>query len=261
METVRWWIDHYDAGIRYADDHVGLVIERLDQLGILDETLIMISADHGENQGELNVWGDHQTADAITCRVPLIVASPEHFQAPRVDTALHYQFDWAATLLELAGGRVPEIWDGEPFTPAFLRGEAIGRDFLVTGQGAWACQRGVRFDYHERPYMLLRTYHDGYKMLEDLMLFDLAADPQEQYNLAQEHLEVATQGLLHLENWLKEMLQTSTHDIDPMMTVLRQDGGLHTRGTLPEYLARLRQTGRAHHAETLARKHDFAQAD
>jgi len=38
--------------------------------------VIIISADHGENLGELNIYGDHQTADQITCRVPLIVKWP-----------------------------------------------------------------------------------------------------------------------------------------------------------------------------------------
>ena len=55
---------------------------------------------------------------------------------------------------------------------------------LVTSQGAWACQRGVRFDQ----YMLLRSYHDGYKHLEPVMLWDLTEDPHEQHDLAPERL-------------------------------------------------------------------------
>jgi len=39
----------------------------------------------GENQGELNVWGDHQTADAITCQVPLITRMPGSHRAARVN--------------------------------------------------------------------------------------------------------------------------------------------------------------------------------
>jgi choline-sulfatase len=51
------------------------------------------------------------------------------------------------------------------------------------------------------------------------------------------------------------MAVTSQHDTDPMMTVLREGGALHTRGMLPIYLARLRATERAHHAELLASRH------
>ncbi|CAA9573417.1 MAG: Sulfatase [uncultured Thermomicrobiales bacterium] len=249
--TMRRWIDSYDTGIRYADEHVGHLLNALADAGVLDETLVMVSADHGENQGELNVWGDHQTADAITCRVPLIVRMPGARGEARVDSALHYHFDWAATLIELAGGEVPANWDGVPFTAAFRTGREAGRPFLVTSQQAWACQRGVRFDQ----YLLLRSYHDGYKDLEPVMLWDLSADPHEQHDLAPQRPDLVERGLGLLATWYGEMALSGRHDADPMMTVLREGGPLHTRGMLPNYLARLRATGRAHHAERLAGRH------
>ena len=48
----------------------------LADLGILEETAVIVSADHGENLGELNVYCDHQTADQLTVRVPLIISWP-----------------------------------------------------------------------------------------------------------------------------------------------------------------------------------------
>jgi arylsulfatase A-like enzyme len=241
----------YDTGIRYVDEHVGRLLNALADVGVLDDTLIMISADHGENHGELNIWGDHQTADAITCHVPLIVRLPGTRRQARVDAALHYQYDWAATLIELAGGAVPANWDGKPFTAAFEAGRDEGRPYLVTSQNAWACQRGVRFDR----YMLLRSYHDGYKHLEPVMLWDLEADPHEQHDLAGERPDLVERGLRLLADWYGEMALTSRHDVDPMLTVLREGGPLHTRGMLRNYLARLRATGRAAHAERLEQRH------
>jgi len=70
------WVDGYDVGVRYMDDYIGRILDALEEAGVLDETLIVFSADHGENLGELNVYGDHQTADDKTCRVPLIVRGP-----------------------------------------------------------------------------------------------------------------------------------------------------------------------------------------
>lgn len=180
MRAVKQWIDGYDVGIRYADEHVGRLLNALADAGALDETVIMISADHGENQGELNVWGDHHTADACTSRVPLIVRWPGLTDSPRADRALLYQYDWAATLVELAGGEVPDNWDGQSFAEAFREGREGGRSYLVTSQQAWSCQRGVRFD----DCLCLRTYHDGFKQLEPVMLFDLVNDPHEQHDLA-----------------------------------------------------------------------------
>jgi len=251
MEAVKQWIDGYDVGIRYADEHVGRLLNGLADTGVLDDTVIMVSADHGENQGELNVWGDHQTADQPTCRVPLIVRWPGLSDSPRVDRALHYQYDWAATLVELMGGQVPDNWDARPFTKSFREGGEVGREYLVTSQNAWSCQRGVRFD----DYLCLRTYHDGYKQLEPVMLFDLADDPHEQHDLAAERPDLVDRAMGLLADWHHEMVSTSQHNVDPMMTVLREGGAFHTRGRLPAYLERLRATGRAHHAERLASRH------
>lgn len=250
MEAIRRWIDGYDMGIRYADEHLGQLLNALADAGVLDETVVMIGADHGENLGELNVWGDHQTADAITCRVPLIVRWPG-LTSERVDRALHYHYDWAATLIELLGGSVPPWWDGRPFTAAFRAGAEDGRPYLVTSQGAWACQRGVRFEQ----YLCLQTYHDGHKQLEPIMLFDLAADPHEQHDLAADRPELVSRALGLLAEWYHEMMVTSPHESDPLMTVLRDGGPYHTRGELRAYLARLRATGRAAHAERLAARH------
>jgi len=251
MQAVRQWIDGYDVGIRYADEHVGRLLSALEDAGVLNDTIVMVSSDHGENQGELNVWGDHQTADQITCHVPMIVHAPGLANGPRIDRALHYQYDWAATLIELAGGTVPDNWDGVPFTQAFREGREQGREYLVVSQNAWSCQRSVRFD----DYICLRTYHDGYKQLEPVMLYDLVNDPHEQHNLAGTRPNIVHRAMSMLSDWYHEMAVTATTDVEPMMTVLREGGALHTRGMLPRYLERLRQTGRGHHAERLARLH------
>jgi choline-sulfatase len=251
MEAVKQWIDGYDTGIRYADKHMGLLLNALADEGVLDNTIIMVSSDHGENQGELNVWGDHQTADQITCRIPLIVRWPSLTDPPRADAGLIYHFDWAATMIELLGGRVPDNWDGRSFAGAFREGREEGHEYLVTSQMAWACQRGIRFG----DYMCLRTYHDGYKMLEPVMLFDLANDPHEQVNMADERPDLVSRAMAFLADWYQEMASTALHDIDPMMTVLREGGSFHTRDQLPTYLERLRATGRTHHAERLAALH------
>lgn len=252
MRAVKQWIDGYDTGIRYADEAVGQLLAALDAIGVLDDTVVMLSADHGENQGELNVWGDHQTADHITCRVPLIVRWPGLTDQPRVDASLHYQLDWAATLIELIGGEVPTNWDGRSFAPDFREGRDRGdRSFLVLSQNAWACQRAVRFD----DYICLRTYHDGYKQLAPFMLFNLREDPHEQRDLAAERPDLVDRAMKMLEDWRLEMVSTSRSPTDPMHTVLAEGGSFHTRGRLPGYLARLRATGREAHAERLTARH------
>jgi hypothetical protein len=92
-------------------------------------------------------------------------------------------------------------------------------------------------------------------MLEPLMLFNLKNDPHEQNDLHSSQSGLVDQAMRRLSNWERDMMLTSSTNIDPMMTVLREGGAFHTRGCLPAYLRRLRATGRADHADRLARLH------
>ncbi len=257
MERVRMMFDGYDTGVRYADEHLGRVLNALADQGVLDDTAIIISGDHGENLGELNIYGDHQTACHITSRVPLIVRWPgvTDGQAGRADPGLIYANDMAATVTELAGGSVPDSWDGESFAPALRQGEQAGRDYLVVSQNAWTCQRSVRLRHEGRDYICIRSYHDGYHAFPDVMLFDVGADPHQQHDLALARPEVVGQAMSMLDDWMGRMMRSAMHPVDPMWQVIHEGGPLHTRGRLPKYLKRLRETGRAEWADRLAAAH------
>jgi arylsulfatase A-like enzyme len=234
----------------------------LADLGVLDETAVIVSADHGENLGELNIYGDHQTADQLTSRVPLIVKWPglhagaersaAPASSPRIDRALHYHFDFAATLIEFLGGTVPDNWDGVSFATAFRRGDTnVGRDFLVLSQGAWSCQRAVRWD----DFLCIRSYHDGYHCFPDHMLFNVKDDPHEQHDLAPRHPELVARAMTMLDQWHADMMRTASHPTDPMWLVMREGGPHHCCGQLTKYCERLRNTDRGHWADELLRKH------
>ncbi|MFB9224771.1 sulfatase [Paracoccus cavernae] len=257
LAAAKTWIDGYDAGVRYADDYIGHLVAALKELGLYDKTIIVIGADHGENLGELNVWGDHQTADEYTCNVPLIIRAPDLGGDLRgsVNQGLHYHFDWAATLIDHLGGNVPEVWDGRSFKPALLEGDEGGREFLVLSQGAWAVQRGVRFRLEGEDWLFLRTWHDGFKDFGPETLFNLTQDPHETTDLAPARADVVAHASKLLADWWAEQAALSDHDVDPLMTVLREGGPYHTRGELPGYLDWLEQTGRGDAAAKLRARH------
>ncbi|MGC9454597.1 MAG: sulfatase family protein [Phycisphaerae bacterium] len=249
MDDYKRWVDGYDCGIRYADEWFGKVLRTLEDLGVLDETVILITSDHGEQMGELNVIGDHATADRATCRVPMIVRFPG-LPGGRADASLHYQNDIAATLVELAGSEVPAHWDGRSFADAFRSGESQGRDVVVSGQCCWSCQRSVRWDN----WLFIRSYHTGLKHYGERMLFNVADDPHELHDLSSERPELADHGQALLERWTAEMMATAVSASDPMWLVMREGGPFHTRGDrTAAYIERLRQTGREHHADFLAK--------
>jgi arylsulfatase A-like enzyme len=276
LDDYKVWIDGYDTGIRYADDAVGRVCEALESSGIYEDTAIIVSSDHGENQGELNVYGDHQTADLITSRVPMIIKWPG--LSPGVDSALHYQFDVSASILELLGLEVPGRWDASSFAETLRIGapvpgssplesvtsggtsaaggsaarRAAGRSFLVLSQACWSCQRAVLFD----SWILIKTYHDGLKDYPELMLFNSEIDPHEQRNLAESEPERVEEGLAILREWENEMIRTSDTKEDPMLGVIREGGPFHARlDRLQEYLDYYRSIGREDIAERMVRRY------
>ncbi len=249
MAAVRAMFDGYDTGVLAADEYVGRLLELLADLGVERDTAVMISADHGETLGELNIYCDHQTADEYTTHIPLILQWPGLGTGRRA--ALHYQIDVTATLLELLGQAVPASWDGQSFAAGLKTGADDGRDHLVMSQGAWTCQRGVRFDN----WMLISTLHDGYHLFDDVMLFDLKNDPFEQENLALARADITGRGLLMLSQWQSSMIPKAARGRDPLENVVLEGGPYHVRGQLPAYLERLRVTGRGDQAALLGAKY------
>lgn len=250
MSDLRRNIDGYDVGIRYADDHVGRVLNALSDEGVLDDTIIVFSSDHGENQGELGIYGEHATADQITSRIPFIVRGPG-VKAGQVDNGLHYNLDWAPTLAEIMGKDAPQRWDGQSFAPTLTDGRDCGRDYLVLSQCCHVCQRSVRFG----PWLYMRTYHDGYHLFPKEMLFNIETDPHEQFDVAKDNPALCQKAVYLLNEWHDDMMSSMDCEIDPLWTVMKEGGPEHARGHLKKYCERLKETGRGQHVEELMRRH------
>jgi arylsulfatase A-like enzyme len=229
---------------------VGRLLNLLADLRVDQETVVVIGSDHGENLGEMNVYGDHQTADQITTRIPMIMKWPGVAESGRY-AAKHYHIDVFATLLELADKTVPSSWDGQSFAESLRQGKDVGREELVVSQAAWSCQRGVRFDN----YLYLRTRHDAYHLWADEMLFDVVADPHQQTNLMDVQPQALQLGRDKLDSWRAAMLVDAARGRDPHDNVMAEGGPYHVRGKLEPYLERLRQTERGALADQLAEKY------
>lgn len=251
LEDAKAHIDGYDTGVHYADCYIGKLVQDLKDLGVYDDTAIIISADHGENHGELNVWGDHQTADQCTNRLPLIVRWPgvTDAAAGTFKKGLYYHLDLTATLVELVGGEQPKTWDGLSFVSDLSSSQDVGRDSLTLSQGAWSSQRSLRWEN----WILIRTYHTGLKDLPAYMLFNLKDDPHETTNLAASRTDILNLGLQKIDAWVGEQMFRASRG-DPFWGVIAEGGPLHANKhsrNWQDYLERLRATGRREHAETL----------
>lgn len=263
--SLRRMIDGYDTGIRYADDQIAKIVSALKSAGVYGDTMIIISADHGENMGELGIYGEHGTADNATCRIPLIVKFPGGVAGKR-DRALRYNIDLAPTLMDLLGGEKQALWDGRSWAASISGTGDPGWEDLVISQCAHVCQRSVRWEN----WLYVRTYHDGFHLFPDEMLFDIAADPHETCDLAGENPGLCREGAWRLCRWhdrqMQKMARTANDAVDPLWTVIREGGPFHARlgpaksgqpgrAGFEKYLGHLGSTGRAQHAAELREKY------
>jgi len=254
LTDFKRWVDGYDVGIRYTDEYVGKIVELLKEKDLYDDTIIIISSDHGENHGELNIYGDHATACHVTNRVPMIIKWPGN-RWKKEYNSLIYQSDIAATIIEGLGLEAPEFWDGRSIFTNLGDNEDFGREYIVISQNAWSCQRAVRFNN----WILIKTYHTGLKNFPEIMLFDYEKDFHMVDNIADQKPDIVVKGLRHLEEWYIKMMKKSPNNKDPIETVIKEGGPFHTRGILKYYLSRLQNTGRGEMVNTiLHRKESYS---
>ncbi|MBN2449880.1 MAG: sulfatase [Lentisphaeria bacterium] len=253
IRDLRDWrrmIDGYDCGIRYMDGHIGRILDALETAGVLDDTAILVTSDHGEDLGELGCYGEHGLSDLITHRIPMIVRWPGGPQG-HVDSGLHYNLDLAPTMAEMLHVQPWDGWQGASYAETLRDGADRGRDHLVLSQCCHGAMRSVRFG----PWMYIRTIHDFFHLYPREMLFHIEDDPHETTDLAQTRPEICAQGARLLLTWHEDMMRTMPDAVDPLWTVMREGGPEHSRGHLKTYCERLEATGRGQHVAALRARH------
>jgi arylsulfatase A-like enzyme len=99
-------IDAYDAGIRSADEQVGRILSEVD-----DDTIIIITGDHGEEFGEYNSFHEASLHQSMT-QVPIIARAP-NLPNKRISSHWAQHLDIPPTLVDAAGGDCPSSWAGD----------------------------------------------------------------------------------------------------------------------------------------------------
>jgi choline-sulfatase len=177
-EHVRNARHAYYGMVSYVDDKVGELMRTLEQVGLLDGSIVIFTSDHGEMLGERGMWYK-QTFFESAARVPLMISGPGIRKGHRVASNVSL-VDLMPTVLSLADeGRVNvnTPLDGNDRAPLMCGGAVAGNDRVVSeysDMGVCAPCRMVR----EGSYKYI--YVHGH----DPMLFDLSKDPLEHVNLS-----------------------------------------------------------------------------
>ncbi|WP_129669318.1 sulfatase [Phytoactinopolyspora endophytica] len=183
---------HYYANITMIDEQLGLILQTLEDQGVLDNTVVLFTSDHGDmlnDHGHSQKWTMYEPS----VRVPAIVWGPGRIAEGRVVDGLASLFDFGPTILELAGIDRPDWMAAESLMPA-LRPDVEadswpGREYVFSEHAGDAILTGTA--------LMTMVRSDRWKLVEFIdsaegQLFDLHNDPTEEHSLwtSPEHARV-----------------------------------------------------------------------
>jgi len=206
--TLESLVKNHYASTMAADDDLGRVLEVLTRTGRLDDTVVMITADHGYFLGEWRLV-DKRLMHEPSIRIPLAIRYPKLIKPASVSDKMALNIDIAPTVLALAGLKVPEEMQGRSLVPLIKDNDSKWRkDWLYEyyefpGWHMVQKNRGVR----TQRYKLIEYYETEPKEYE---LYDLQADPGENYNLYGDpkYAELTGELLRRLEELRRETGET-----------------------------------------------------
>jgi len=201
-EQSRRQRQHYYANISMIDEQVGGILDALEQRGALEDTIVIFTSDHGDAMGD-HGHSQKWTMYEPSVHVPAIVWGPGRVDQGKVVDSLTSLFDFGPTILDFAEAETPTWMEARSLVPALTEEE-------------WPERRYV-FAEHARDMILKETAlmtmvrdHD-WKLVEFIdsdegQLFDLQADPTEEYSLWNDPQHAETKARLQkvIATWRAE---------------------------------------------------------
>lgn len=194
-------IDLYDAGIRQLDAGIGELLELLEEEGLLEESLIVITSDHGEEFLDHGGVLHSQTHYQEVLKVPLLIRGPRIPKGKRIKE-LASLVDVTPTVLSLLGIQTTVEFDGIDLSPTWREGAPAlpARSILAEA------------DHNDDVYDTKSAVRRGrYKLLHDqqtqaTQLYDIQTDPGEKNDISSNHPQVVKSML----SWLEEFRDIET---------------------------------------------------
>lgn len=168
-------IHAYYAAVSYADAQIGKVLDALRDLGLEDDTIVVLFGDNGMNLGDHTLWGKNALFD-MTLRTPLLIRAPGHARI-RVESVASL-LDIFPTLMDLAGLPKPAGLDGVSLAPVLNDPTEVVRTAAISRWFDGATVRTQRYRYTD--------WRDESGNIKARMLSDLDVDPDETRNVSEE---------------------------------------------------------------------------
>lgn len=175
----RHLISQYDGGIAYMDSALGRLVEQLKQRGLFENTLLIVTSDHGEAFGERALIGHALSVHQDEVHVPLLIKYPGE-TAPRVDEDFVSLTDLLPTVFAVLGYPVPRNVQGHDLSKGARGpgGDVISESFVHPLISTWS-PRFLRTEQaiFAGPLKFIQSSKG------EREVYDLSKDPDEQHNL------------------------------------------------------------------------------
>lgn len=206
-------IAQYDGAIAYMDACIQRIFTALETKGILDETIVVITSDHGETLYDHECYFDHHGLYDCTLHVPLIIRYPPKVPAGKRIRGYNRHQDLVPTLLELAEIETDIAFDGESLM-TMVRGEkaSLECEFYIT-ECTWMRKHGWRTPQ----WKLIVALEPDFHFKPPVELYNLIEDPEENNNLAEAEPEVVSFLKSRMNAWIKKR-KAETGLPNPIMT-------------------------------------------
>ena len=191
-------IAQYDGAIAYMDAAIQRIFTALATHGILDETIVVVTADHGETLYDHDCYFDHHGLYDVTLHVPLIIRYPGKVPAGRRVAGYGQEYDLVPTLLELAGLEVDIEFDGKSLIPMMTGEEVTHRSEFYITECTWMRKHGWRTP----EWKLIVALEPDFHFKPPVELYNLVQDPDENVNLAESEAGVVDLLRGRMERWI-----------------------------------------------------------
>lgn len=233
-ELVRWkyqqYMRDYLATAMSVDESIGRVMEYLEEIGELDNTVIVYTSDQGFFLGE-HGWFDKRFMYEECLRMPFVIRYPKMIKAGSTSKAICMNVDFGPTFLDLAGIEVPSEMQGRSFRKVLEKKGRIPagwREAAYYHYYEYPAEHSVKRHYGIRTSdcKLIHFYND----IDQWEMYDMKADPQEMRNVYDDPAYADKRAQMHR---ILEQVQQEYEDTDPCekeLILFKGDRRLFDRG-------------------------------
>ncbi|OAS82835.1 MULTISPECIES: sulfatase [Metabacillus] len=211
----------YDGAIAYMDACIQNILTTVESLGIEEETMIIITSDHGETLNEHQCWYDHHSLYEHNLVVPLILKFPGKLPEGKRFSDITLIKDIMPTLLDLIDIETDISFDGRNLT-SLITGEVEGflqeSDFYIT-ECTWMRKHGWRTP----EWKLIRALEPDFHFKPEIELYNIIKDPEELNNIADQEPQIVNLLLGRMDAYIAKR-ERETGRTNPMYTNLNWHG-------------------------------------